>query len=435
MNFSSLLLSIGAFFGPTAVPEAPTPQVMERDLARRFLINTSGAVHSDNNKMVIDRKNLFTKVFGFSEAHGLDPVANGSIMISHEGDNLILTPKAGNFAGKPLCCGAFKTYSIKELREMANAQMQTCPLTTAGKGTFSAILYYNLTSRCFDVEALQAAPANRDAVFQVASNFNALETIHADQDFEQQALIDYIHDHTQGPAASLSALPGLVLRRYLLHYNPTLPFNTWGQTVDNQVNFLHALPTNVLTMSRAGYAKLAPNGWLRSRPMPTAELYEQIQVGVHTDVQVTAGKELGNDQQLLIADQEQHINQVFTAAFDMANTNHQFRTEPTACSWAQSIIDAAYEGTILSAIAHGKKRVFLTMVGGGVFGNKTTWPSKAMMRMHNIIIKSGLEVVLIWRTNYRSKTISDDAKDALNQIIELAEATGGNVEFYTDPID
>jgi len=65
---------------------------------------------------------------------------------------------------------------------------------------------------------MQADSENLGAVFQVASNFNALETTYATQNIDEHLLTSYIHDKTQGPFASISAAPGLLLRRYFPFY-------------------------------------------------------------------------------------------------------------------------------------------------------------------------------------------------------------------------
>lgn len=56
---------------------------------------------------------------------------------------------------------------------------------------------------------------------------------------------------------------------------------------------------------------------------------------------------------------------------------------------------AAYERTIKAAIAFGNKKVFLTLVGCGVFNNELAWVADAVERCKKDIQDYGLEVTLI----------------------------------------
>jgi hypothetical protein len=121
--------------------------------------------------------------------------------------------------------GKFSIISIKELRE------KTGSLRSVTRGTFNVIEalspigqeYY----RYVDIGAMQADPKNRDAVFQVASNFNCLELVSPHDAVD--GITKYVHDLTQGPFASISAAPGLILRHYYAFYNPLTSQEEWQQ--------------------------------------------------------------------------------------------------------------------------------------------------------------------------------------------------------------
>ena len=131
-----------------------------------------------------------------------------------------------------------------------------------------------------DVRKLQADPTYNGATFQVASNFNCLETVSAEQDILKQSLTSYIFDPTQGPAAALGAPAGLLYRRYYLfntlhngeqqacwqwildpfeeHANlGQLPCQKYGLG-EQQVNLLHHICNEKtgIQMSPAGYVRL-----------------------------------------------------------------------------------------------------------------------------------------------------------------------------------
>jgi hypothetical protein len=48
--------------------------------------------------------------------------------------------------------------------------------------------------------------------------------------------------------------------------------------------------------------------------------------------------------------------------------------------FASLILEASYEATLLAGILNGDKRVYLTLVGGGVFGNELEWICSAIER-------------------------------------------------------
>lgn len=120
-----------------------------------------------------------------------------------------------------------------------------------------------------DVTYLQSLKENKNAVFQVASNFNGVEaTSEASSPDTPNFTEKYIWDPTQGttqppihlmvvaygrdqrwplssflpsfvqrigPAASISAGAAAIARVHAAFYHPDLPQDAWGQTRDNQV--------------------------------------------------------------------------------------------------------------------------------------------------------------------------------------------------------
>jgi hypothetical protein len=64
--------------------------------------------------------------------------------------------------------------------------------------------------------------------------------------------------------------------------------------------------------------------------------------------------------------------------------------------FAVLILEAAYEATLCAAAINaqmtGNKTVFLTLLGGGAFGNETSWIVGAMDRALRMHADSGLDV-------------------------------------------
>ena len=189
------------------------------------------------------------------------------------------------------------------------------------------------------------------------------------------------------------------------------------KTGDCWVNFLEAITqskeNNLPTMSQAGYIKFKKN--MRS---PGEDDYKKIKIGYHAQTAVTFGGRSGSSHEV-IAPPYPIIDQVFAAAADFGATNSTLRTDPHAQKWAQTILNAAYQGALHSAFINNRKKVFLTLMGGGVFDNDPTWICDAIGRMKNFIQESGLEVTLIWRAPNQEKKI----KNILQPIVQ---ETGGH---------
>lgn len=155
-----------------------------------------------------------------------------------------------------------------------------------------------------------------------------------------------------------------------------------------------------------------------------------IKVGLQTDVQVTSG-EKRNGMVELCTDDRQIVNQVFTAAANMGGfpgLSDDLEVE----KFARFILHGAYRGTILAATANanrqannadlpGKDKVFLTMIGGGVFGNKLHWITDAIMECKELMKNSGLQIYLVCYSPYSLD------ESSLTRLQMLASEMGGEI--------
>lgn len=322
-----------------------------------------------------------------------------------------------NSTGKKYQCGYFEQLSIGDLRAATAAIDARDKITMAEKkGTFSVM--YGIRA---DIQGLQGDPKNADTVFQVASNFNGLETIESSPsavtDMNAHALAGYVGDLTQGPFASISATPGLILRRYYAFYpgKESTPSQEWwqGNAPARQVNFLSDLMDKI-GMTQGGYVLLQKA--VSAGTNPTDEDLKKMKIGCHGETQVTFGH-IANypHNQVVLQDPLPVISQVFTAGVNFVNTNTH---SPIADAWAQTILNAAYEGTIRTAAYKKKPRVVLTLIGGGVFGNDKEWIVAALERMKDFIVKSGIEV---WLNVFGDELSATEKARIKNMTIE----TGG----------
>jgi hypothetical protein len=337
-------------------------------------------------------------------------------------------------------CGAFEKLAYKNILRQYQARRATGAFSRGG-GIFNVIQG--------DIWELQSNSAHRGAVFQVASNFNALELLdHTDW---PNKLSNYHNDHTQGPSASVSAMPGLILRRYFI-----FPDEPHEQTAERQINLLgswdhegqHGVPQNnnkgMFEHNRVNskYATLGfvcngyyilpvptwASGWISDGLLPLKEVESSgvfrasegkspvdlsdmvdhvkdllvnereagnIFIGYHRDVQVTHRSY--NER---VSDPAQIIDQVFFAAINLGSGSGG------ANYWASGFgnvtqdlskffLMIAYKSILMSALLHGKNKVFLTLMGCGVFGNKLGWVVDCLSQCKNLIKESGLEVNLV----------------------------------------
>lgn len=333
--------------------------------------------------------------------------------------------------GKEYLAGYFRIPTLVALRYSKSMLPKT------GNGKFNVVVgtatHLDAPYRhTVDVGALQADPKNIDAVFQVASNFSALEPVSKND--IPDGITDYIKDYTQGPFASISAAPGLFYRMYGIFYDPAKEPAQWRQTETHQIELLGG------GIKYPRLKKIFPvtNGYVNYSDYPealneeiTAKDIEEIRIGYHSDIQVIYGLTMGS-KQYDVKDKNQIINQVFTAAMDLTGLNKAYKKNPTAIQRAKVLLDAAYEGTLRAALTNGKKKVFLTLIGGGVFGNKCSWIAESIAKNKQLIKGYDLDVTLIIY-NYKDLSayshnkepgVMDTFKDSM---IELVKFTNGNV--------
>jgi hypothetical protein len=275
--------------------------------------------------------------------------------------------------------GKFSTPSLAELRTMTNEQKLLDKHT--GKLT--------LTLELGDVSAKQANPDNTHSTFQAASQFNCLE-FPSPRCAPENGITGYAYDRTQGPACSISCGPATAFRNYFA--SVTRDGKTQqGQTSDNQIDNLADVNASIGNIDHeyfrvingytlgtdAGLA--AMNDVLAQKSDSEMDVLRSLlRIGLHSDVQVTS---YNWGRQLLTA--PHCISQVFGSACSVAYShNSSSLWEPIS----QLVLSASYEATLHAALqaaerhngTNGSRTVFLTALGGGVFGNDMQWIADAI---------------------------------------------------------
>jgi hypothetical protein len=291
--------------------------------------------------------------------------ADGGLLRSHIND-------------KEYVCGFLETPSLVELRE--RIQRSELHLGKISVREVNA-----------DAQQLHIDESNAGALFQVASQFNLLEmaTPHVSP---EHGIDRYEHDNTQGPACAIAAGAGTIYRNYFVDVNGVA-----GQTSENQIDCLADIGAklgnsdNRLWEMKNGYALASKDGLKEitnilksSSESEIDELRKLLRIGIQWDTQVT------------LNDSKHTVTQAYCSSFPVSYSQHP---PELWSSFAQVILEASYEATlcsgILNSIKTGNKRIFLTLVGGGAFGNDTTWIINAIRRTLKLYQHLELDVVIV----------------------------------------
>lgn len=249
-----------------------------------------------------------------------------------------------------------------------------------------------------DVRELIGDAHHAGTLFQVASQFNLLEMPHPHVT-PDEGVTNYEHDHTQGPACAMAAGAATIYRNHFVPLgDPTGPPVQIGQTTERQIDCLAGMgavlgqPPARLWSMRNGYAMASATGlqqvrqWLAAAtPAQVDALRAALRVGVHEDVEVTRGRQTGHA-----------ITQVFGSAVPVS-----YSGQPAAAwePFARCVLQASYEATLWAAVQNaartGRRDVYLTLLGGGAFGNPVPWILEALDRALGAVQGAGLAVHVV----------------------------------------
>lgn len=311
----------------------------------------------------------FEALTGFTEQSPEQVRAN----ISLEGNTL-----KSRVNGKSIVCGVLETPSLAELRERVHSSDYQ-----VGKITVHEVVA--------NVQHLHADKFNAGSLFQVASQFNLLE-MGSPRMTPEDGVDIYEHDHTQGPACAIAAGAGTIYRNYFATVNGQI-----GQSSANQIDCLADIGEALgniesrLWEMRNGYAFATHDGLIRisnqlcgASEIELDGLRQLLRIGIQWNTQVT----LNNSAHL--------VSQAYCSALPVAYSRH---SSDLWAEFAQLVLEASYEATICTAILNsvesGNNRVFLTLLGGGAFGNETTWIIKGIKRALNLYKDAALDVSIV----------------------------------------
>lgn len=235
-----------------------------------------------------------------------------------------------------------------------------------------------------DAQALHADCANKNALFQVASQFNLLEMV-SPSVTPEMGVDRYEHDHTQGPVCAMACGAGTIFRNYFVPLHGKI-----GQTSGNQIDCLSEVGRALrnsergLWQMRNGYCLPAKEGLdainqelAAMSPDQRDVLKSNLQIGLQWNSEVTLPL-------------SQHtVSQAYCSALPVAYSS----IAPAKWeAFARLVLEGAYEATLLAAclnfVRTGSPKLYLTLLGGGAFGNSTHWilesMEKALHKVENV---------------------------------------------------
>jgi len=280
--------------------------------------------------------------------------------------------------GKEYVCGLLETPSLAELRYRVNHSKNN-----SGKISVREIIA--------NVQQLHIDESNAGSLFQVASQFNLLEMVSPDVTPEH-GVGRYEHDRTQGPACAIAAGAGTIYRNYFVNVN-----GEQGQTSENQIDCLADIGTklgnsdNHLWEMRNGYALASEEGLteITNKIKSASEseidgLRKLLRIGIQWNTEVT------------LSNSKHTVTQAYCSALPVAYSQ---QSSERWASFAQIILEASYESTICTGILNsmktGNSKVYLTLIGGGAFGNERTWIINAIKRSLELYQHIDLDVVIV----------------------------------------
>ncbi|MEM7154421.1 MAG: hypothetical protein AAF799_16360 [Myxococcota bacterium] len=328
----------------------------------------------------------FEQLFGFEELDYEDTAARFACQGS------TLTSRVN---GRSFEAGSFETPSVAELR----ARVAT--LGTAGARVRHVAIG--------DVLELHALPENRHAMFQVASQLNCLE-FGGPNEIPEHGVTQYAFDPTQGPACSLAAGAATVVRNYFVPVDG-VPGQRSDRQLDNSADLQRRLgSTDEFITVHNGYT-FSDEARLDAMPAAIAAtgreaLIGAMRIGLQSRCQVTFARRFEEPESPTF------VSQAFCSALSCG-----YNRLPISM-WkplATIVLDAAYEATLLAALAEvesgiGSGVVWLTFLGGGVFGNDDAWIAAAIRRAIQRVPDPRLDVRV---AHYRS--INEPLRAAVDQ--------------------
>jgi hypothetical protein len=170
-----------------------------------------------------------------------------------------------------------------------------------------------------------------------------------------------------------------------------------GQSADNQIDCLAGIGALLgnsgerLWRMVNGYAMPTAAGLMEingelanSDEAKLDRIRQSLKIGLQWETQVT------------LEGASHAVSQAYCSAMPVTYTEH---SRALWAPFATLILEAAYEATICAGIVNaartGNNQVYLTLLGGGAFGNDFEWIMGAIRRALDLYPESGLDIALV----------------------------------------
>jgi len=237
-----------------------------------------------------------------------------------------------------------------------------------------------------DVKELHKNPQNENSLFQVASQFNLLEMV-SPNITPEMGVDRYENDFTQGPTCAIACGAGTIYRNYFVKLN-----NQIGQTENIQIDCSEEIgelldnKNNNLWQVKNGYMLFENVEKLNQilQNFDKEEIKNSLKVGIMWGSEVT------------ISEIKYKVSQIYCSALPIS---YNYYNKDELEKFAKIILEAAYEATICAGILNylktGNNRLYLTLLGGGAFGNRIEWIIEAIEKTLKKYSNSGLDIKIV----------------------------------------
>ncbi|MEM6803809.1 MAG: hypothetical protein AAF696_20555 [Bacteroidota bacterium] len=243
-----------------------------------------------------------------------------------------------------------------------------------------------------NVQDFQLDPQNEGCLFQAASQFNLLEMIDS-RTIPEEGIGIYEYDRTQGPACAIACGAGTIYRNYLVPLEGQI-----GQSKKLQIDCMEDL--SIPLGNQMNHRWKMQNGYLLIKSKEALDVINKKILAIsHEEREALKGKlkiGLQWNTQVTLHNCQHLLSQAYCSALPVSyNELPPQLWEP----FARLILEAAYEATMHAALINfqqtGKSKVFLTLLGGGAFGNDTDWIFESINKVMDTFEHTPLQVYFI----------------------------------------
>jgi hypothetical protein len=253
------------------------------------------------------------------------------------------------------------------------------------------------TKRTADIRHILINPAHEGHMFQAASQFDALECIQAKRDrADNTFLTDYVHDGTQGPYVSLVCPAAAISRRDLAHIQDDEDAPSQAIKGKN-INYLSALGKHRFEVVDGYIVNNTREKTLPENKTERRDLSDQVTIMYNEGASVYM--DITDSHAYKMVKRPFKVHQVFVAAMNIAQggsgmDNSRNDDKANRDDKLRFLLTCAYEATYLAAHKCKAPALWLTLVGGGVFGNPIPLVLEVINEVHQGL-GGGLDVYLV----------------------------------------